>query len=302
MPLISVIVPAYNATSTISETLESLALQTFRDFELVLVDDASDDGDALRDLLDRYSKRLPCRVLRNSQNAGVARSLNYGLSQSDSQYVARLDADDLARPDRLAKQLEFMVIHPLLDVCGSQMLMFRTQQEGSLGTLVQPMEDRTIRTALVQRNAISHPSVLLKRSFFSDVGLYQPSLDYAEDYDLWCRGALLGKRFVNHPEALTSYRIHANQIGQTKAQLQYDRDIEVKCKYMAALLGDLPLAYLPQLFAGGSHFVNRDVAGIAVTESLAALIALGSRVADPVEYAAIVKAALARHLQIGTAK
>lgn len=296
--LIAVVVPAYNAAATLAQTLASLARQTERDFEVVLVDDAS--SDATPQIAAQFTADLPLRVLRNDGNTGVAGSLNRGIAASDSEFVARLDADDLAQPERLARQLAFLREQPQVDLVGSHMGLFRSVDEGVRGVLAHPLADATIKTVLVQRNAISHPSLMARRSFFADVGPYNPALDFAEDYDLWCRGALLGKRYANLAEVLTLYRVHAASVSQSKMQLQYERDVEVKRRYIGALLGDTAPAWLPQLFAAGTRFASRDAAAMAFAESSAALLALSARVRDAAEYAALVKACLQRHLIEGT--
>lgn len=149
---------------------------------------------------------------------------------------------------------------------------------------------------LLQHNALSHPSVLVRRDFFDTVGLYDPHFDYAEDYELWCRGALRGKCYANLQAPLTCYRVHAGQVGQTKRQLQFERDTQVKQSYMAALLGGISPGHLPTLFSPLARFESRERAAHALAESAGALLELGRRVSDPDVYADIVKACVQRHL------
>ena len=106
MPAVTVLIPARNAAATLAQTLDSLAAQTFRDFDVLLVDDASTDGTAA--LADSYAGRLPVRVLPLATNQGMTGALNQGLARIDSPLVARLDADDLARADRLEQQVAFL--------------------------------------------------------------------------------------------------------------------------------------------------------------------------------------------------
>ncbi|NVO08184.1 MAG: glycosyltransferase family 2 protein, partial [Rhodoferax sp.] len=247
MPLISVVIPAHNAASFVAETLCSLVKQTFRDFEVVLVDDGSADGTA--EISHRFSDDLALRVLVNAQNSGVAASINRGIAESDSLYIARLDADDLAHPDRLRQQLAFLEASPDIDLCGTHMRMFKDGDATHTSVHEHPTSDAAIKTMLLQHNALSHPSVLMRRQFMSDVGQYDPACDYAEDYDLWCRGALMGKRYANMPVHLTSYRVHSGQVGQIKSKLQCERDLAVKTRYMSALLGGMTPGYLPALFS-----------------------------------------------------
>ncbi len=163
--------------------------------------------------------------------------------------------------------------------------------------LVKPEGDAAIKTALLQYCALSHPACMLRRRFFDEGGGFDVALDFAEDYDLWCRGALLGKRYANLPEVLTRYRQHAGQVGQQKRQLQYERDLQVKRRYIAALLGETSAGYLPEFFHLLSAFTSRDVAVQAIVQSMPQILRLGRRVADPALFDAIVAQCMARHLR-----
>lgn len=294
MPLVSVVVPAYNAANTLAESLESLARQTFRDFEVVVVDDGSVDGSAA--IAERYSEAIQMRVLVNLQNSGVAASLNRGIAGSDSKFIARLDADDLAHPERLAQQVAFLDATKNVDICGTHMIMFRDGNPSEQTVHEHPIADAAIKTMLLQHCALSHPSILMRRSFIQDVGQYDPACDFAEDYDLWCRGALMGKRYANLALHLTSYRVHAGQIGQSKSDLQCERDLGVKTRYMSALIGGTNPGYLPALFSPLVRFETRDAATQALAESTGVLLALGHAAPDPFVYAEILKNCIYRNL------
>ena len=295
MPAITVLIPARNAEATLGDTLQSLVAQSFGDFDVLLVDDASTDG--TRALAESFSDRLALRVLPLAVNQGVAGALNHGLAQIGSPYVARIDADDIALPERLALQHAFLEAHPDIDVCSSAMEMFYPQGGPSGQILAKPATDASIKTALVQYCALSHPACLLRRRFFDAVGLFDVALDFAEDYDLWCRGALQGRRYANLPQALTRYRQHAGQVAQQKRQLQYARDLQVKRRYIAALLGEESAGHLPEFFHLLSAFASREVAGQVIAQSMPQILRLGRRVGDPALYDAIVAQCMARHLQ-----
>ncbi len=295
MPKISVVIPAYNGANFLAESLSSLARQTFRDFEVVLVDDGSSDGTA--EIADRFSGEMRMRVLVNSKNIGVAASLNRGIAETDSLLIARLDADDLAHPDRLNQQFTFMEASPDIDLCGTHMIMFRTDDAGANHVLEHPTSDASIKTMLLQQNSLSHPSVLMRRSFITDVGQYDPVCDYAEDYDLWCRGALVGKRYANMETHLTFYRVHSGQIGRSKRKVQLERDLSVKNRYISGLLGGINPGSLPALFAPFMQFETREAATRALADSAKLLIALGRAVPDAEVYAEIFKACILRNFK-----
>lgn len=293
MPLISVVMPARNAAATLAESLESLATQRFKDFELVLVNDGSSDETVT--IAERFAGRLNLRLVHHESSQGVARSINDGLAHSDSEFVARLDADDLAQPERLARQLEFLRANPQVGVCGTHVLVFSREHDQSF-VLNHPTHSAGIRTALVQRCAIAHPSVMLRRQVFELAGTYDVRFDFAEDYELWCRASLLGVQFANIAEPLTHYRKHAGQVSQQKAQLQYERDMAIKTRYMTAWLqGEAP-GLLPQFLALQTRFPNREMALAVLQQCGLVMTQLARAVPDADEFGRIMTGSLLRHL------
>ncbi|WP_394780713.1 glycosyltransferase family 2 protein [Undibacterium sp.] len=294
MPKITVLIAARNAEKTLAETLESLAAQTYTDFDVLLVDDESSDG--TQEVANAFRSRLRLDLLRLDKNAGVAGALNHGLAQIQSDYIARLDADDIALPTRLEKQAAFLDARSDVAVCGSWMDMFYDDASQNSRILAKPLEDAAIKTALVQYCSMSHGSSTFRRSFFQDVGVFDLRLDFAEDYDIWCRGALLGKQYANLPEALTRYRQHGGQVGQQKRQLQYERDLIIKRKYISALLGGESSGNLAEFFSLLTMFTTRAIALQVVQQSMPLLFKLGRKVYDEKLYSEIVAACIGRHL------
>jgi len=295
MAKITVLIPAYNAAATLAATLDSLVQQTFRDFDVLLVNDGS--GDDMAAIAEQYRDRLPLQVHHLPQQVGVAGAANYGLARVTSPYIARIDADDLAAPERLEKQLAFMEAHPRVDVCGSTIELFYDDGSRPDHLLAKPAGDAAIKTMLVQCSALSNPSTMLRKSFFDDVGLYDARLDFAEDYDIWCRGALLGKRYANLPQALTRYRQHANQVGRRQRQLQFERDLAVKRKYLSALLDGAPCGMLAEFFSPLTVFSSREVAIAALEHAMPLVMQLSQKVADPALLGEIVSACVGRHVR-----
>ncbi len=294
MSAVTVLIPARNSEKTIKDTLNSLKDQTFSDFEVLLVNDASTDRTV--DIAKEFASRLNLRIISLETNAGVAGALNRGLADISSPLIARLDADDMAFPTRLERQVAFMEQRPEVDVCGTWMEMFYEEPDKEVRILVKPLEDAQIKTALIQYTALSHPSVMLRKSFIDDVGLYDVRSDFAEDYELWCRGALLGKRYANMGEVLTRYRQHGNQVGQQKVQLQYDRDMTTKRKYLSALLGGEASGNLAEFFSKRTQFVSRETALMVIQQSLPLLFKLSRKVWDEKTFNDIVSECLGRHL------
>lgn len=295
MTNVTVLIPARNAGKTLAETLESLAVQTFRDFEILIVDDASSDSTV--SIAESFHPRMRVRVLTLGENAGVAGALNQGLAHISTKYIARLDADDLALPTRLEKQFSFLEAHPDIAVCSTWMEMFWDTPGRDNHILAKPQHDAAIKTALVQYCSMSHGASMFRKSFFDDVGVFDVRLDFAEDYDLWCRGALLGKSYANLPEALSKYRQHDNQVGQKKRQLQYERDLVVKRKYISALLGGESSGNLAEFFSLLTVFSSKEIAISVIEQSLPLLLKLGRKVYDEQIYCDIVSKCIGRHLR-----
>jgi glycosyltransferase involved in cell wall biosynthesis len=299
MPKISVIIPVLNGEKTIEETLASLDSQIFRDFDVIIKNDGSIDNTT--QVIEKFQKNLNIKIIETNESEGVATSLNRCILSSDSDYIARIDADDIAHPNRFLKQLEKFADDVDLDVCGTDMAVFHTNEFNEKiiqYTLAHSKINAQIKTALIQTCSISHPSVLLKRTYFEDVGLYNTKVDYAEDYDLWCRGALCGKRFVNLAETLTFYRKHSNQVSSTKHKLQYDRDILIKNKYLSALLGDEKKDGLELFFSLQTEFKNYEIFYNVWQSISLSLFKLSLKIWDEKEFNFIVNRSLKHHLRL----
>ena len=295
MAKITVLIPAHNAAATLAATLDTLVQQTYKDFEVMLVDDASKDNTAA--IAQQYAGRLRMNVLSLKQNMGVAGALNAGLASITTPYIARIDADDLAMPMRLEKQIACLESQPHVDVCSTALELFYEDGSRPNHILSKPADDAAIKTALVQYTSMTHGASLFRKSFFDDIGVFDTRLDFAEDYDLWCRGALLGKCYTNLPDALTKYRQHANQVGQQKRQLQFERDLIIKRKYISALLGGQSPGYLAEFFSMLSVFSSREVTIAVLEHSMPLLMKLAQKVPDPKTLDTIVSGCVGRHLR-----
>ncbi len=294
MPRISVVIPVKNAEHTLGETLQSLVEQTYRDFDVILINDGSTDRS--RQVMDKFRDRLDLHVVDHAVSQGVAASLNQGILASKAEFIARLDADDLARADRLELQVAFMDRHPGIDLCGTDLVMFE-------GPLVSPNQIRELRhsadhativTGMLQRNTIAHPSLLARRSFFIDVGMYDPTFESAEDYELWTRAAERGKKFANLHEGLTFYRLHAGQVSREKHQTQVSRDLAVKRKHLSTLLGEDAGDTLHLFFSPLVSFQREQDAMRVIAQNADRIAHIRARVEDPVEYDRIVAESLVR--------
>jgi len=205
MPLISVIIPAYNAEKTIQETIESVLKQTRSDFEVLVINDGSTD----RTL--EIVSRIKDERLRifSYPNAGVAPTRNRGLVQATGEYISFLDADDLWTPDKLEAQLKALQDNPQAAVAYSW-----TDWIDESGQFLRPgghiTETGQVYEKLLVRDFIeSGSNPLIRAEAFQDVGKFDESLAFGEDWDMWLRLAA-GYEFVAVPSAQILYRISPN--------------------------------------------------------------------------------------------
>ncbi len=219
-PAVTVLMPVHNGGRFLTEAIDSILGQTFKDFEFVVVDDASTD-DTAKVLAGVDDPRMV--VLANDSQSGVAASLNRGIDAARGDLIARMDADDVADPRRLEHQVAFMADHPDVVLCGTEAQ--RIDADGlHLQSIKRLHSDIEIRWHLLTANPFIHPSVVFRTETIRRIGGYDPALQCAQDYDLWCRLSMEGK-CANLPEQLVQYRFHSQAISANKRnqQLQVTR-------------------------------------------------------------------------------
>jgi hypothetical protein len=234
-PLVSVVLAARDARATIGQAVASVLGQTLGDVELVVVDDGSVDGtgDLLRGVED---PRL--RVVRNDVALGLAGALNVGLGEARGRYVARLDADDVARPPWLERLAARMVAAPTAAVVGTGAIDFG--DDGRVGRVHRmPSGARAVRWAALFSSPFFHPTVMVDRRVLDAHGLrYDTSFDESEDYDLWSR-LLAVADGDNLRQPLVLYRRHAAQASTRRADLQRACQRRVALRQIGELVPEL---------------------------------------------------------------
>lgn len=204
---VSVILPVYNSQDYIKEAIDSILLQSFKNWELIIIDDASSDQtpEIIRICKD---KRIIC--LRNNKNEGVAFSLNKGLKQVTGEYIARIDSDDICLPNRFELQVEFLDNNPKTVIVGANAEIINFSGE-VLSVTDLPTTDIDIRNMLFIRNPLIHPSVMFRKKILDKTGNYNIKFNGAEDYELWFRMLKFGKAY-NFKKPLIKRRIHDNVV------------------------------------------------------------------------------------------
>jgi amylovoran biosynthesis glycosyltransferase AmsE len=182
------------------QALQSIADQTHPADEIILVIDGP-IGHDLEAVIDEFQGQLPLKVVRLAENRGLAAALNAGLPHCSHEWVARMDTDDIALPERFARQVDFIVNHPRIDVCGAWLEERDVAMEKVIAVREVPLDHDEIRRFARRRNPISHPVCFFKKAAVLAVGGY-PMIGKAQDYALWSLMLVRGYRFANLPDVL----------------------------------------------------------------------------------------------------
>jgi len=210
-PALTVVLPVHDGAPWLAAALGSVQAQSFTDWELLAIDDGSSDGS--RAILEAFAAADPRIIVTSRPNRGLAATLQEGIERARGELVALMNADDVAHPDRLARQAPFMKAHPHVAALGTQT---RLLVDG-VATAVEsrlPLDPGGCRRLLETAPPLAHPTVMLRRSAVLAVGGYRTRA-VVEDWDLWFR---LAERhdLANLPEVLLDYRLHDGQFSQTR--------------------------------------------------------------------------------------
>lgn len=200
--MISVVVGTCDFDEYAIRAIDSILDQTYRDFELIIVANGISCHEIASHIADRYSNDSRIRILK-SQIPQLAHALNIGIDNAAYDYIARMDTDDIAWPDRLEKQLNYLQENDLdLVGCGARLI----DANGKVIGTRQPPRGERLGTLLNYKNVFMHPTIIARKSLFISAGGYSGL--YAEDYGLWLRLRHLGVRWDNMEETLLDYRVH----------------------------------------------------------------------------------------------
>lgn len=213
MPLISAIITVYNTEKYIAEAVQSILNQTFADFELIIINDASTDS-TLEILQSFKDERII--LLNNEVNQGIPKNANTGLRLAKGEYIAKMDADDISHPKRFERQLAYFKENPEVVICGSWAQIFDADD-----VLIRtPVTHDEIKAGLLFLNVMFNPAIMFKSSLYKDDGYYyNESFPVLEDYTLWV-DAIDKVKFANVPEVLLKYRVHNSNISVFKKSNQ----------------------------------------------------------------------------------
>lgn len=248
-PLVSFIMPVYNAADFLTETIHSILEQTYENFEVIAINDGSTD-DSLK-ILQKYSK-IDTRIkVISRENKGLVKTLNEAIDRSSGDFLARIDSDDLCTPNRLQLQVEAFMKNPNAALCCGFFEIFSEEGE-FISKEVRPYEQFDLKRLLYTRNAIAHASVMLRKSALPK-DPYSDKVGPTEDYELWSRLAK-DYDFICIPKIIMRYRVNTNGIMHTIGDQQWihmERNINEYWKRM----GPPPLRKISDTRAAMSKYL-----------------------------------------------
>ena len=226
-PGISVLMPAYNAEAYLRVAVDSVLAQSFRDFELIVVDDASTDR--TWEILGEYVKAdARVKALRNAANVKIAVTLNRGIEAAVGRYIARMDADDWSYPDRLEKQFAFMESRPAVVLSGGT-IEICDEKLTPTNKRRYPRADAEIRKRIFYFSPFCHPAIICRSDALRKAGGYNERLEVAQDYDLYFRIGRFGE-FANLDDCIHRLRTHAGSSSSRRGALQERNTLYIRLK------------------------------------------------------------------------
>ncbi len=255
-PAISVIMSVYNGETYLEEAIESVRNQTFKNWELVVINDCSTDSTS--EILAGFaSKDERIKVYTNEVNLKLPTSLNKAIALSSGKYIARMDADDICLPERFEKQYKFMEEHQdvALSSCRFMTVKNGVYMSGGAGGRC---DNQALRAMLLVANPILHPGVIAKAGVMKKFN-YDTTLTCTEDLELWTRMTMANQKMQILPECLMIYRLHDKQITSTTLERQHTEVLKIQQKYYASLLQEMD-EEMKEFYISGIYFKeNTDI-------------------------------------------
>lgn len=234
-PVVSVILPVHNAAATLGAALDSLHAQTFRDFEIVAVDDGSADASAA--LLEHHAARV--RLVRQP-HLGLVAALNRGIAEARGEFIARMDADDVCHPERFARQIAHLRSNDGVGLVACR-VRFGGDAAAAAGYLRHvefsnaQLTHEQIALARFRESPLAHPSVVFRRSLTDRFGGYRAG-SFPEDYELWLRWLEHGVRMEKLPDVLLTWNDPPQRLSRTHSNYSIENFHAVKAAYLARWL------------------------------------------------------------------
>lgn len=224
--LVSVIMASFNESpDIITASIDSIIQQTHKAFELLIFDDSTDER--TREAIDSFRSDSRVKIFRSDKRLGFVSSLNMGLEKAQGEYIARMDGDDIALPERLEKEVVFLEKHKNIYVVGGQIDIINDQGE-IISSRKYPVAGVKLYLFSALRNPLAHPTIMMRRELIDKGFRYDEKLKMSEDLDLWLRIMNAGYRIANIPDTVLRYRVADNFIEKRSNRVQVEYMAKVR--------------------------------------------------------------------------
>ncbi len=283
--------PVYNAGNFLYETIQNVLCQTFTDYRFLIINDGSTDNS--EDIILSFSdpRIVYCK---NDKNLGLVATLNKGIGMTETEFLARMDADDLWEPLKLEKQISLLEVRSDVGICGTSIRKFGVIN----GDFIFPVENDALKVGFLFYCMMSHPSVVFRMSFLIESGLlYNADFYPAEDYKMWV-DALDRTHIYNIPEVLVYYRQHGTQITQDSNLIQREKSYTVREELVRRIypsISGVELDFFQKVFANLDFCSVHDYRR---SKNFANLLLTENRRTQYIQHK-VLKKELNRYMQIG---
>ena len=260
-PLVSIVIPMYNAEKYIKEAILSITNQTYKNLEIIIIDDCSKDK-SVEIVKSIEDDRII--LIKNDENLQQPKTRNKGLMLAKGKYIANMDADDISVQDRIEKQVAFMEKHPWIDICGTQIEKFGKRNfikrlADIIFTVKFPEEHDEIIAEMPVRCVLAHPTAMFRTESVHKYGIrYNPEFRYAQDFELWSRLIFENVKFANLPQKLLRYRMSDEQVGNKHGNEQKKYAIDIIKRNIGEIIPDEDFFFFFNEFYD-EEYVKKDI-------------------------------------------
>ena len=227
-PLVSIILSTFNDEKFLKKTIKCLLDQTYRNIEIIIIDDASEDGTS--NILEKYKKKYKnIRLIHNKKNIGLTKSLNIGITRSKGKYIARQDCDDFSYKTRISNQVKFLENNKDYVMCGTQRIIKDFRFNKKFRDFL-PLDCHQIRSRALFSNPFFHSSVMIKKKTLKKVGYYNEDFKYVQDLELWSR-IIFNYKTANLKDILSIKYIDNKRISFSKNKFLLRNFFSFKARY-----------------------------------------------------------------------
>ncbi len=228
--MISILLSVHNGATTLEKTLLSITAQSYPNWEIIAVDDASNDRTFF--ILKKFQEQFPSRVeiIQNTSNQGLTKSLITTVKKARGEFFARIDSGDQYLPKKLEKQIRFLQKNPDYGIVGCNYIN-RYSTSGRIIKSDVALTDEKIRSTILRKNPFAHSAILIRKNVYQKTGGYNETIQYGQDYELWFR-VLKVTKVANLPEYLCIRDVHQNSIGMNKRRAQMKQCLKTQFTYM----------------------------------------------------------------------